>query len=192
MFLSPPILAPRRLATILLSVFAIAFASGCSSNFLRVEHYDVPTLASVKEQSKFADELAARYFSPLKRKEREESNKMAGKALAAYSKVLEVYPQEKFYVGRSRLGIANILYAEGRKREALADYEALIEEYPEDERLQAIALEGAARIADGRGDIEKAKGYYQRILERWANSKDNFYKTIAMRARNAYVRVRER
>lgn len=167
----------------------VGFLAACGMNPMGAQRYDVPELESPKAQLDFADKWAERYRSPLHREKRPET---AAKAVAAYEKVVAMYPSEKFYVGRARLGIARVDDQEGRARKALKAYEDLIERYPEDDLIQVYSLDGAARLLDEKGDYDRAKLYYRQIVDRFAKHEDAIYRFAVRRAQVAYRKIRER
>jgi len=167
------------------ALVAVLLLAGCSQN-----RFDVTRHETVAEQFQFALEQHQAYHrSP----ERLTNQKRLGEiGIAAYQKVLDVFPDETKYVNRSRLGIARIQDEEGQDRQALAAYEALIQECPDDDVVQINSMYYAGRILDSRKDFEAAKDYYRTIVDRYSESEDKTFQHLVRISQMEYRKVRER
>jgi len=174
---------PTGIAGLLLAVLPSG-AVGCS----RAPQVVIPRKADAEEQFLFALEQDKRYRTTLSKYRRP---RMAWRAVSAYQKVIDKFPESDLLVDHSRLGIAMIDERMGNLNDAMDVYEHLLEKRPDDDRIQIFGLFGAGKICDLRGEHSRAKEYYGELLRRYDNEDYEKYKDTLNRAREQYGRIRE-
>ncbi|NQU41685.1 tetratricopeptide repeat protein [bacterium] len=150
------------------------------------EEVIIPRQPTVAEQFAFADSLYREFANPIHQRDEAER---ATKARAAFEQVIKLFPGERSYAGRSRLGLAMIEMKMGRPKKALRGLEDLIEEYPDDETIQIYAQSEAGGLYDDLGKHRKAKEYYWKVWQRFGQHPNGEFQRLARLAYIKYQKV---
>jgi tetratricopeptide (TPR) repeat protein len=166
-------------------IAALLLLAGCSKNRFEITRHE-----TVTDQFEFAQEQHQVYWRSSERMT--DQKRLADIAIAAYQKVIDVFPDETTYANRSRLGIARVEDEEGHDHKALATYETLIAECPDDDVVQINAMYYAGKLLDERKEFEAAKDYYRTVVDRYSENTDKTFQQLVRASRMQYVKVRER
>jgi tetratricopeptide (TPR) repeat protein len=171
-------------------VLAVALLAAC-----REPRYVIPVQKTAEEQYSFAVEQDNIYRMPINK---DRQWPMSERAMAAYRKVIEEFPENERLVNHSNLGIAMILDRRGDafdrlrdKRGALKIYKRLLETCPDDDPIQINSLFGLAAIYDKMEKYETAKEYYRQLLDRFGEGKNPDFERIVAISRLRYQKVHE-
>ncbi|HUT24598.1 MAG TPA: tetratricopeptide repeat protein [Sumerlaeia bacterium] len=161
----------------------------------REPRYIIPAQKTAEEQYSFAVREDNVYRLPINK---DRQWPMSERAMAAYRKVIEEFPENERLVSHSQLGIAMILDRRGDtldrlrdERRALKMYKRLLETCPDDDPIQINSLFGTAAIYDKLGKYERAKECYRQILDRFGEGKNPDFDGIVATSRRRYQKVHE-
>ncbi len=165
-------------------VFSLAILLSCSGN-----SYTIPKQDSAAKQLARAVRAEQNYLSPIQKAKRKER---AERAIAAYQKVLDEYPEETQIVQRAELRIAIIHQRQGRLRKAMKILKRLLVEAADDPRVQIYSLLGIAQIHDVRREYAEAQEYYGKIVERYGKHTTRDFQNVVRESRRLYQQIRRR
>ncbi len=169
---------------------ALCLSAGCASLQKKpTPKYDIPVQDTVEAQWKFAMALHEKFDDPLYKSRRQENGE---KALAAYQKLVDVWPEATDYVNRSRLAIALLTDGLGQRDEALALYEKLRIEVPDDDKVVVNCLFNAAKIYDEQKKYDKSQEYYREIVRDFGEKKDPYFKVFVGRSEALRNQIHEK
>ena len=178
----------RRLRFVAIhGLISLALLAGLSLGCSRQVEFLIPPQKTAAAQFAYAQQVEMRYRSLLKRDRHEI---LSREAIAAYMKVIEVFPDDTVLVNRSWLNIAMIYEKEMKLKKALALYERLLKDVPDDAAIQTSALLGAGKIYDYWGKYEKAMAMYDQIINHYGDSKDPMIQGIVIDAQRRFQQVR--
>lgn len=190
---TPQALSLRRLVRpALWGVFLVALALpavGCLK-FRHQAKIDIPQMDTVNEQFKYAFERDEEYRRIPAAMANHKTQ--AAVTIAAYQKVIDVFPNELLQVGRARLGIAMVRTEEGDIQRALPIFEDLIKNDTDDEVVQIDAMFTLAGILDRLKRFDEAKAYYRTIVDKYTGHPNPSFAEMANRSRYFLYQVRTR
>lgn len=184
----------RRLAAapVLGLLIACAVLGGCSlpgraQSAPAAEKLIIPDYPTPKEQYNFARMYQS---SQVRTSDKLRRDTQLDKAIQAYRKVLELYPNDEQFTPLALLNIGDCVGMKKDYRGARAVYAEASQRWPHLELIQARAAYSTARTLDQEQKFEEGKVIYKNIMEQYGNSEDPAVRQIAKLSAQNYYRLR--
>lgn len=173
-------------------LIACAVLGGCSmakkaQSAPTEEKLIIPNYPTAKDQYNFA---RVYQNSQVRTSDKTRRDVQLDKAIQAYRKVLEVFPNDEQFAPLAMMNIGDCVGMKKDYRGAREVYAEAAARWPHIELIQARTAYSTARTMDQEQRFEDGKAVYKKIMEQYGNSQDPAVRQIAKLSAENYYRLR--
>jgi tetratricopeptide (TPR) repeat protein len=178
---------------LIVALLASAFMPGCSAMAkpkkapAEEERLIIPDYPTPKDQYNFARVYQA---SQIKANDPKRLSSQYEKAIQAYKKVLELFPNDEQFTPLAMLNWGDCVGMQGDMAGGRAIYKDAAERWPNIDLIQARANYSTARTLDQEKRFEEAKVIYKLLMDHFGNSQDPALRQIAKLSSEYYYKLR--